>query len=248
MIVPITEDTLALIKNPEMRSYAQIYTRIFQQFMERVAQTGIQIDPQDDSAQVAERMERLQEKGAQVRNDGKSVYVNQISPACLACQTGIGSATFINSLKCNRDCFYCFNPNQENYAYHREHVCDNVPELEAAHARGQQANHLALTGGEPLLHKPEALRFFRAAKENFPGVYTRLYTSGDFVDREILEALKETGLDEIRFSIRMRDLERGNNTIFERIALAKAYIPQVMVEMPHPAGHPGGDERRAGEA
>ncbi len=232
MIVPITEDTLNLIKNPVMRSYAQIYTRIFQQFMERVVQTGIEIDPQDYSEQAAAQIDRLQKKGAVVRNDGKSIFINQISPACVACQTGVGSATFFTSLKCNRDCFYCFNPNQDNYAYYREHLNDNVAELNAAHKRGQQANHLALTGGEPLLHKPEAIRFFTTAKKNFPGVYTRLYTSGDYVDREILAALKETQLDEIRFSIRMRDLERGNNYVFDRITLAKEYIPHVMVEMP----------------
>lgn len=232
MIVEITEDNLDLIKNPVMRSYAEIYTHISNQFMEKILQTGIEIDPTDYSEQVARKMAVLRKKGATIRNDGKSVFINQISPACVACQTGVGCATFFTSLKCNRDCFYCFNPNQENYEYYRENKCDTVSELEAAHKRKQKANHLALTGGEPLLYKPEALSFFACAKKNFPGVYTRLYTSGDYVDREILESLKETQLDEIRFSIRMRDLERGNNHIFDRIALAKEYIPQVMVEMP----------------
>ncbi len=232
MIVEINENSLDLIKNPDFRAYTQIYIRISQQFMERVFQTGIQVDAQDYSGQVADRMNTLREKGATIRNDGKSIFINHISPACVACQTGVGSATFFTSLKCNRDCYYCFNPNQENYDYYRENLCDTVSELDAARKRGQRAKHLALTGGEPLLHKPEAIRFFASAKENFPGVYTRLYTSGDYVDRAILESLKETQLDEIRFSIRMQDLERGNNYIFDRIALAKDFIPYVMVEMP----------------
>jgi pyruvate formate-lyase activating enzyme-like uncharacterized protein len=232
VIVEITKDTLDLIKNPALRSYAEIYTRISKQFMERIHQTGIEIDPLDYSEQVISKINMLRKKGATIRNDGKSVFINQISPACVACQTGVGSATFFTSLKCNRDCFYCFNPNQENYDYYRENICDTVSELEAARKRKQRAKHLALTGGEPLLHKPEALSFFASAKKNFSGVHTRLYTSGDYVDQEVLESLKETHLDEIRFSIRMQDLERGNNYIFDRIALAKAYIPQVMVEMP----------------
>ena len=44
--------------------------------------------------------------------------------------------------------------------------------------------------------------------------------------------LQEAGLNEIRFSIRMHDSEQSRRHIYERIALAKRYIPQVMVEMP----------------
>jgi hypothetical protein len=44
--------------------------------------------------------------------------------------------------------------------------------------------------------------------------------------------LRDSGLDEIRFSIRMHDSERMRERVLERIALAKEYIPSVMVEMP----------------
>ena len=232
MIEAINEGNLTMIKNQDLRSYAEIYARIADKFLDGILETGISIDPVDHTREYEEKIETLRKKGAEIRNDGKSVYVNKISPACIACQTGVGSATFFTSLKCNRDCFYCFNPNQENYEYYRDNIADTVSELRAAKERGQKAFHLALTGGEPLLYKPEAIDFFTKAKEIFPEVYTRLYTSGDFVDAEILTSLKEAKLDEIRFSIRMQDLERGNNYIFDRIKLAKEYIPQVMVEMP----------------
>jgi pyruvate formate-lyase activating enzyme-like uncharacterized protein len=232
MIININEETINQIKNPVMRDYARIYTRISQTFMDEMLKTGIQVDPLDYSEQVENKLKVLRRKGASLRNDSKSVVVNQISPACVACQTGVGSATFFTSLKCNRNCFYCFNPNQEDYEHYRETISDTVAELNAAKERGQQAKHLALTGGEPLLHKPEAIRFFETAKKNFPGVYTRLYTSGDFVDSEILATLKEAQLDEIRFSIRMQDLERGNNHVFDLIKLTREFIPHVMVEMP----------------
>jgi len=232
MIIEITESTLDLIKNPTMRSYAEIYTGINGQLIEHIKQSGVEIDAHDYSEVTLSKINVLRKKGAGIRNDGKSVYINQISPACVACQTGVGSATFFTSLKCNRECFYCFNPNQEDFEYYRDNVSDTVAELDAAKQRGQKAKHLALTGGEPLLFKPEAIRFFETARKNFPGVYTRLYTSGDYVDQEILESLRDAHLDEIRFSIRMQDLERGNNYIFDRIKLAKDYIPYVMVEMP----------------
>ena len=70
------------------------------------------------------------------------------------------------------------------------------------------------------------------AQSNFPETYTRLYTCGDHIDAKILESLKDAGLQEIRFSIRMHDFEKGQRSIFDRIALAKDFIPYVMVEMP----------------
>ena len=232
MIKAINEENVGEIRNTDLRSYAEIYSRIASKFMDDILRTGITVDPEDHTALYEEKINGLRKKGAEVRNDGKSIYINKISSACVACQTGIGSATFFTSLKCNRDCFYCFNPNQEDYEYYRDNIGDTVSQLQAAKDHGQKVFQLALTGGEPLLHKPEAVSFFSKAKEFFPAAYTRLYTSGDFVDEAILVALKEAQLDEIRFSIRMEDLERGNNYIFDRIKLAKDFIPQVMVEMP----------------
>jgi hypothetical protein len=83
-----------------------------------------------------------------------------------------------------------------------------------------------------LLQKEEAIHFFQEARQSFPGVYTRLYTCGDHIDRPTLQALKDSGMNEIRFSIRMQDLARGQRHTFEQIALAREYIPHVMVEMP----------------
>ena len=83
-----------------------------------------------------------------------------------------------------------------------------------------------------MLQKEEVIRFFQQARQSFPGVYTRLYTCGDHIDRPTLQALKDSGMNEIRFSIRMQDLARGQRHTFEQISLARAYIPHVMVEMP----------------
>lgn len=233
MIVDVTEKTLTQIENPALRSYAEMYVSIYQDFLKQIAQTtGIEFEQDDTTARMFERIETLRKRGAQVRNDRKSVVVNSISPACIACQRGTGSATFFISLKCHRDCFYCFNPNQEGYEYYREHHRDTVAELQELRASRAKVRHLALTGGEPLLHKEETIRFFQEAHRNFPGVYTRLYTCGDHADSETLRALRDAHLDEIRFSIRMQDPAKGRHHTLERIALAREYIPYVMVEMP----------------
>lgn len=232
MIVAINRETLAQIENPVFAAYASLYVNIYENFMRQIAQLGLEIEPASDRPQVQAQLERLRQKGAIFRNDEKSIYLNEISPACVACQTGVGSATFFVSLRCHRDCYYCFNPNQQDYEFFQSHERDVTEELRQIHAAGQKIKHLALTGGEPLLHKQEAADFFHYASENFPTTYKRLYTTGDQADAATLQQLADAGLDEIRLSIRMHDLERGHRHIFDRVALAQHYIPRVMIEMP----------------
>ena len=232
MIVAINHDTLTEIKNPSLATYAAIYVNIYENFIRQIEQLGLDVEADNNQAQVQAQLEQLRLKGAHFRNDNKSIYLNAISPACVACQTGVGSATFFISLKCHRDCFYCFNPNQQDYDYFRTHQRSVTDELRQIHQAGQKIKHLALTGGEPLLHKQEAVEFFGYAREHFPTTYKRLYTTGDQANAETLQQLADAGLDEIRLSIRMHDLERGHCYVFDRVALAQQYIPRVMIEMP----------------
>lgn len=232
MIVQINDQTLGTIRNPVLASYAQRYQRIAQNYQEQVRQSGVEMAPFVPRSPVEERREQLQVAGATFRNDGRSVVVNCLSPACEACQLGVGSVTFFISLKCHRSCFYCFNPNQENYPHYREHPRNPAAELEQMHAAKHKAHTLALTGGEPLLFKEQTYAFFHAAARLFPDAHTRLYTCGDHADEETLLELQAAGLDEIRFSIRMHDSEQSRRHTYKRIALAKGYIPKVMVEMP----------------
>jgi pyruvate formate-lyase activating enzyme-like uncharacterized protein len=232
VIVGITEETHTRIKNPAFADYAALYLQIYAGFMAQVKATGIDIDPDGYQGETEELLARLRVKGATFGNGGRSLYANAISPSCVACRKGIGSATFFISLKCHRDCYYCFNPNQVEYDYFTTHKRDLVAELRELESSGKRVKHVALTGGEPLLHKDEAIAFFAQATAAFPRAYKRLYTCGDHADRSVLARLAEAGLEEIRFSIRMHDLEKGHRHTLDRIALAKEYIPQVMVEMP----------------
>jgi pyruvate formate-lyase activating enzyme-like uncharacterized protein len=232
MITDITERTLPGIKNAKLRANAEIYVRIYQDFMDQIRSMGIEIEKKDDSKETKARLAALAKKGVKLNNNQHSVSVNEVSTACKACRLGVGSATFFISLECHRDCFYCFNPNQQNYEGFRHEHRDVLAELRALHSSGDQVTHLALTGGEPLLHKAEAIHFFQEARIDFPNAHTRLYTSGDHIDAATLEALKKAGLDEIRFSIRMHDSQKAKDLTFKNIALAKEYIPYVMIEMP----------------
>lgn len=231
MIIRIAKENLSLIKNPEFAQYAQIYTRVYEHFIEQVESTGIELD-RNHEEETHLKLERLQQKNTHFRNSDKSMSTNWISSACEACQKGVGTFTSYVSLMCHRRCFFCFNPNQENYDRFTHQMRNCTEELGQLLMRGQKLSHLALTGGEPLLHKQEMLKFFRYAQEKSPRTHTRLYTSGDFLDPEILQELKDAGLKEIRFSIKMEDSEQIKKEVYERIALAKEYISDVIVEMP----------------
>lgn len=232
MVIQINGDTIAGVRNPKLLVYASLYLKVQEQFLKQVKQVGMELESEEARAQSDSLISKLHQRGVLFRNDDKSLVRNWISPACEACRIGLGSATFFISLQCNRDCYFCFNPNQEDYDYFQQNQRDCIAELDQISQQGHEVRSLALTGGEPLLHKEETFAFFRHARRSFPDVHTRLYTSGDFVDDETLEQLKEAGLDEIRFSIRLHDRQEGMRSTLKRIAKAKAFIPSVMVEMP----------------
>lgn len=232
MIIEITRERWPLIKNPKFSAYAWMYLEIYDDFLRQVEKTGMDIDSRSFSREAKAKIQRLKTMGVKGENDDKSIYWQRISPACRACRKGVGSATFFISLNCPRNCYYCFNPNQEAYDYYLKNKRDCIKELEQIHAAGGELSHIALSGGEPLVHKNEVLNFFRQSRKYFPDAHTRLYTNGDLVDKTILQELQGAGLDEIRFSIRLEDPQEGYLETLKRINLAGEFIPSVMVEMP----------------
>ncbi|MDQ7093735.1 radical SAM protein [Desulfosporosinus sp. PR] len=232
MIIDINERSLNQIKNPDFSKYAAIYTKIYEGFLQNVSATGIDIDSRDIQEEIESTIERLKSKGVVVRNNQKSLFLNRISPACEACKTAESSVTMFISLMCNRKCYFCFNPNQEDYRQFARNRRNVVKELNDLSQSGQRVDYLALTGGEPTLHKKEMIQFFAEGRERFPQAHTRLYTTGDFLDQKSLIELAQTRLNEIRFSIKLEDAVEKRQRVLERIALAQNYIPAVMVEMP----------------
>jgi pyruvate formate-lyase activating enzyme-like uncharacterized protein len=232
MIFEYTQDSRSNVLNPALVAYADRYLEIYADFMDQVLQTGIETAPGLSDTALNERWRQLVQRGVQSRSNGDSLYSNWISPSCLACRTGVASQTFFISLQCHRNCFFCFNPNQENYEYYTSHTRDVGQEIEALSKQRVVLEHIALTGGEPLLHRQETLHFFESVHENYPKAYTRLYTSGDQASERVLRQLGKAGLQEIRFSVRILDSLKGQQHTLSRIAEAREYIPYVMVEMP----------------
>lgn len=230
MIININQDTLAKIKNPYFLTDASRYVNIFNEFKDSISKTGMEIDTRNYSGEVQQKIAQLKQKGARVRNADKSIYINKISPACIACQTGEGAETSYISLLCNHDCYYCFNENQQDYGIYTDSKTDYIQHLDKAYRLYGGLKSVGLTGGEPLLFLEDTIEYFTHARKLAPDSYTRLYTCGDEVSDDVLESLRSVRLDEIRFSIKLEN--RNWRKSFDSIALAREYIPHVMVEMP----------------
>lgn len=230
MIIDIKQETLTKINNPYFLADAERYLHIFNEFKDSISKTGMEIDARSYSVDVQDKITQLQQKGAHVRNTDKSIYINNISPACVACQTGVGAETGYISLLCNRDCYYCFNENQQDYDIFTESKTNYIQYINRAHQLFGNLVSVGLTGGEPLLFMEDTIKYFTHVGKIAPDAYTRLYTCGDDISKEVLESLQTVNLDEIRFSIKVESNNWRNS--FGQIALAKEYIPHVMVEMP----------------
>lgn len=233
MVIDINEKTINLVKNPVFKEYASFYLDILKNFIEQVEQYGISFDKNEEiSIETKKVLNRLKQKQIIFRNDDKSIYNNFISPACEACAKGIGSVTTYISLMCHRNCYYCFNANQEEYESFHNSKRDWKSQLKHIIKTEKNINYMALSGGEPLLHKQDTVEYFNYIKNYMKNVHTRLYTSGDLLDEKLAKKLCEAELREIRFSIKLEDGLELHNTVLKKIALARQYIPEVFVEMP----------------
>ena len=216
------------------RDYAQTYREIRADFLEAVGQFGLGVAPEEQAglSPFSAEVDQMAQAGLHVENARSSLWLNWISPACLACRKAMGTQTFLTSTQCPKKCFFCFNPNQENYAYYQTHVRNIAADLEAEHAHGVRLQHLAVTGGEPLLHKRELFAFLERARMLYPNAYTRLYTCGEGMDAQTARELREAGLNEVRFSIKTQESAALRQHTLDALEGCVGVFDATMVEMP----------------
>lgn len=217
----------------DREAYARAFVDVERDFEKGVEAFGVPFEPIESEPR-SQRAQAAAACGCRCENGGASLVSGWLSPACKACRTGERTATFFVDLNCTKHCYFCFNPNQENYDYFLSHKRDIAAELRQAHAEGRAFDCLAVTGGEPLLHVDAVLGFLAIARELYPHAHIRLYTAGDLLDAATAQALADAGLDEIRFSIKPTDVdgEQGRERTFRAMELAVGVIPSVMIEVP----------------
>lgn len=185
--------------------YREIYRGLREGFLEAVGSFGLSVAaPAADAGTSSSEtlLARLRAKGARIENGDASVGTGWLSPSCVACRTGVRTETFLSTVRCPHRCWFCFNPNQEN--------CSDamtpqraLEELRRRKAAGAALDHIALTGGEPLLFPEDTVAFFQEARILYPEARTRLYTSGWNLDAALAERLAQAGLDEVRVSVKL---------------------------------------------
>lgn len=219
--------------NAALERALELYRSIERDYVSAIEATGVTFAVRDEvRLEARDLLARLGAAGARIRNGGASVSYGFLSKGCVACTSAAASCTFAVSNNCHRDCFFCFNPNEKDFAYYCEHEFpwrENLDELAQNNVRPAC---LALSGGEPLLYFDEACAYFERCRELFPGVHTRIYTSGDLLSAEKLDRLRAAGLDEIRFSVKQSDSDEMVEKLlkFMREAVEKGFT--VLVEMP----------------
>lgn len=223
-----------MAQTSEAQAWLDEYDGIYRDYLASVEAAGVPLAAEnDDRAKVATLVERAAAKGADVRNGGASICVNGLSTACVACTGDPGSQTFYYSLKCPRNCYFCFNVNQENYQLHLTHDRDWAAEFDEIERQERTLTHIGLTGGEPLLQPEKALAFLTEARRRWPEAHLRLYTSGWGLDEGLLHQLVDAGLDEIRFSVKSDEGQAAYDEVLSQVRLAAAVEGlDAMVEMP----------------
>lgn len=222
----------AIAARPTLAAWLSEYDAIQQEYIDSLAGFGVDFAPRDaDLPQRQALLKQLRSQGARFRNGGASISTGPLSSACVACADDPGSRTFYLSLACNRDCYFCFNKNQVNYEADRLLKKNWRQEVDEFLEGAVPVTHVALTGGEPLLHVQEALAFFAHVHEAAPQAHLRLYSDGDFLDEGLARQLADAGLQELRLSVKPDEPGAFEEAI-RRLAMAKQFIPDVMVEMP----------------
>jgi pyruvate formate-lyase activating enzyme-like uncharacterized protein len=231
MITVITSDNIKEIENPGLLHDAARYSGIYEEFMDSFRELGLPIADTDYSAERAVLVGELETLGVKIRNNGRSLlWGDKISGACVDCLKGEHTHTFILSLRCNRDCFFCANKNQFNYAETRERINDIIDEYRKR-IKQTRLRTTAITGGEPLLFLDKCVEFIRYVKNKEKNINVRIYTNGDLATQEALDRLAAAGLDEIRFGLKLDDEERLEKAL-THLSVAVKSIPRAMVEMP----------------
>ena len=223
------------MRNKVLQSELREYKKGGYAYLNALRDKGIAFaQPNANQTRIDELRDELRAKGAQFKNAGASIVWGWQSKACVECTGNNGSETFSTTFKCHRDCYFCFNYNVADYD---KFVREGCPWREGLEDAERRYGHdglavIGLTGGEPLLVLDDSIALLEEAARRFPSSHKRMYTSGDLLTEEGAQRLRDVGLDEIRFSVKQDDPADRQERVLEAMALAREYLPSVMVEMP----------------
>lgn len=123
---------------------------------------------------------------------------------------------------CGKDCFYCPVSSARSGAdivFANERAVKNDEDI-IDEAVSMDALGTGITGGEPLLRLERVIRYIKLLKNEFGGAHhIHLYTALA-PERDVLEALKNSGLDELRFHPPLHLWGKINSTPYRESLIA----------------------------
>jgi len=174
---------------------------------------------------IAALLKRLRAAGIKGNAGTMTLFTRHLPPGCKPCLKGEGTNLYVTGL-CTRDCFFCFNhkPRTDELVVHGIPVSE--PEQAVEIVERFRLRSVGLSGGEPLLRPERVLRLLRALKGMARPPRIDLYTNGDRADEAMLRALKNAGLNSIRFDVVACDFDLAP------VARAQRFFDEVAVEIP----------------
>ena len=165
-------------------------------------------------------------QGAQWAFSETKLFTHALSPGCRLCGQGAWSCLFVNGI-CNASCFYCPTAQNDPGPPTTNSLAFDKPRDYADYVRRFGIQGVGFSGGEPLLGVKRVLAYLKAIKtrSDYP-VYTWMYTNGILAGTDTLAALRDSGLDEIRFDL------SANGYRLDGLEKALGVIGRVTVEIP----------------
>jgi pyruvate formate-lyase activating enzyme-like uncharacterized protein len=157
---------------------------------------------------------------------GSKIHSGPLVPGCRQCVAGSWSCLFINNI-CNGRCFYCPTSQQSKSSPATNNLAFPNPQDYLDYLAAFGFTGASISGGEPLLTFDRSLDYVRRIKKRFgAGIHLWLYSNGILATPEKIEALRQAGLDEMRFDL------SADGYRFDGVRLAAGKIPTVTVEIP----------------
>jgi len=152
-----------------------------------------------------------------IKKNLNSVYLRKLPLGCKLCKEGKKLVIFVTGI-CPRSCFYCplsDSKKDKDLVWANEWKIDSFEDI-ITEAKLTDAKGAGITGGDPLSKLDRTIKIIKLLKKNFDNFHIHLYTSLDLIDKNKLDKLYNSGLDEIRVHPDLYDYK-----LWEKIKLLK---------------------------
>lgn len=172
------------------------------------------------------RQALLKKAGLRVCSKNTKIYSNKLAPGCKVCAGGQWSCLFISGI-CNGNCFYCPAPQNEDTPPVSQNIFFSSAAEYADYVEKLGFKGVGLSGGEPLIKFDLCLEYIRELRKRFTNnFHIWLYTNGILGTKEKFKALKDAGLNEIRFDI------GATAYSLESVKMASEFFENLTIEIP----------------